>query len=76
MCTNDPYVITELLNSNFQMSTNQAFENWMNQINNNLVTQYEVRISDLPDEPFWDFFEDGLEPQEVVKIMIENASVF
>ncbi len=76
MCTNDPYVITELLNSNFQMSTNQAFENWMNQINNNLVTQYEVRISDLPDEPFWDFFEDGLEHQEVVKIMIENASVF
>jgi hypothetical protein len=48
----------------------------MNQINNNLVTQYEVRISDLPDEPFWDFFEDGLEPQEVVNIMIENASVF
>jgi hypothetical protein len=48
------------------------FSNWIEQINAILFAKWEVQISDLPDESFRDYHEDGLTPEEVVNIMIEH----
>jgi hypothetical protein len=49
-----------------------AFEKWIESVNVLLFANYGVLISDLPDEPFWDYFEDNLSPKNVVDIMVAN----
>lgn len=53
-----------------------TFEDWLNTINVILMDAHGVEIADLADEPFVDFYEDGLEPHEVVNIMVNGALSF
>jgi len=46
-----------------------AFENWMKNINARLFSDYGCTIGDLPDEPFRDYYDEGLTPKNVVEIM-------
>jgi hypothetical protein len=53
-----------------------SFNEWMDSINTILWNTHEVEVGDLPDQPFVDYHEEGLEPQDVVDIMIEDAFLF
>ena len=47
-----------------------AFESWMSNVNALLFADTGFVIPDLPDEPFRDYYDDGLFPKDVVEIMI------
>ena len=49
-----------------------SFNSWMKSINTILLNKTGFEISDLPDEPFRDFYDDGLLPIEVVNIMVDT----
>jgi hypothetical protein len=49
-----------------------SFNSWMKSINTILFNKTGFEISDLPDEPFRDFYDDGLVPSEVVNIMVDT----
>jgi hypothetical protein len=48
------------------------FDKWIESVNVLLFANHGVIISDLPDEPFWDYFEDNMSPKDVVDIMRTN----
>ena len=52
------------------------FNKWLATVNALLFADIRLQIPDLPDEPFRDYYDDGLEPQEVVAIMIDHNVVF
>lgn len=52
------------------------FNKWLATVNAVLFSEIRLQIPDLPDEPFRDYYDDGLEPKEVVEIMIERNAVF
>jgi len=53
-----------------------TFEEWLNTINVILMDAHGVEVIDLADEPFVDYYDDGLEPQDVVDIMVDGALSF
>lgn len=53
-----------------------TFEAWLDSINTILFETHGVEVEDLADEPFMDYYDDGLEPRDVVDIMLESALVF
>jgi hypothetical protein len=52
------------------------FTKWLATVNALLFAEIRLQIPDLPDEPFRDYYDDGLEAQEVVAIMIDRNSIF
>jgi hypothetical protein len=56
----------------WEMSQETPFEQWMNAINTLLVDTHGVQVGDVPDQPFVDLYEEGLEPQDVVSIIIND----
>jgi hypothetical protein len=60
----------------WKLSSETPFERWMRAINTILVETHQVEIGDLPDQPFVDYHEEGLEPQDVVNIMLEDDFIF
>ena len=52
------------------------FNKWLATVNALLFAEIRLQIPDLPDEPFRDYYDDGLEAREVVAIMIDRNSVF
>ena len=48
------------------------FTEWLSHINTVLRAEHGFDIGDLPDEPFYDYYEDNLTPDQVVGIMIQN----
>jgi hypothetical protein len=48
------------------------FNTWLSHINTALYAKHGFDIGDLPDEPFYDYYEDNLTPDQVVGIMIQN----
>jgi hypothetical protein len=48
------------------------FTVWLSHINTVLRAKHGFDIGDLPDEPFYDYYEDNLTPDKVVGIMIQN----
>ena len=52
------------------------FNKWLATVNALLFAEIRLQIPDLPDEPFRDYYDDGLEAQEVVAIMIDRNSIF
>jgi hypothetical protein len=69
---NTSYVSDEA-NTKNEMAT---FEAWLDSINTILFETHGVEVEDLADEPFMDYYDDGLEPRDVVDIMLESALVF
>jgi len=49
-----------------------TFNQWLAQVNALLYDKYGVNIGDLPDEPFQDFFMEGIEPVTMVDTMRRN----
>ena len=49
-----------------------AFKNWLENINALLFADYGFVIEDLPDEPFRDYYDEGLTPKNVVEIMADR----
>ena len=47
-------------------SRESPFESWMSSINSILFDTHGVNVGDLPDEPFMDYFEEGLGPCDVM----------
>ena len=66
----------ELKETIWKLSRETPFERWMRDINTILMETYQVEVGDLPDQPFVDYHEEGLEPQDVVNIMIEDEFIF
>jgi hypothetical protein len=48
------------------------FTNWIAKIDEILFAKWEVRLTDLPDESFMDYYDERLSPEEVINIMIEH----
>ncbi len=46
------------------------FETWFNTINNILYSECGLHIQDFPDQPYTDYYDDGLTCQEVVDVML------
>ena len=44
----------------------------MSNVNDILLDETGFMIPDLPDEPFYDYFDEGMIPSDVVKIMISR----
>jgi hypothetical protein len=53
-----------------------TFEEWLNTINEILMDTHGVEVCDLADEPFVDYYDDGLEPRDVVDIMVNGVLGF
>ena len=53
-----------------------TFESFMQIVNALLYADTGFVISDLPDEPFYDYYDDGLEPKDVVEIMLAAMPYF
>ena len=53
-----------------------TFDQWMESINTILMETHQIEVGDLPDQPFVDYHEEGLEPQDVVNIMLEDEFFF
>jgi hypothetical protein len=49
-----------------------SFETWMDYINYLLFVRHGFEIKDLPDEPFMDYYDDGMTHDEVVDIMVNR----
>jgi len=47
-----------------------SFESWIRDINALLFKSNGYSIESLPDEPFQDYYHDGLLPNDVVEIML------
>jgi hypothetical protein len=60
-------------NTKNEMAT---FEEWLDTINAILMDAHGVEIADLADEPFVDYYDDGLEPHDVVDIMVNGVLGF
>lgn len=48
------------------------FTSWIEKIDEILFAKWEVRLTDLPDESFMDYYDERLSPEEVINIMIEH----
>ena len=58
-------------------NTELSFEQWMNKIDKLLLRNFFMSIHDLPDMCFWDMFQDGITPKQVVEeIMSDMPSMF
>ena len=53
-----------------------TFEMWLGSINTILMDTHQIQIGDLPDQPFIDFYDEGLDPHDVVDIMLEDEFIF
>lgn len=42
-----------------------AYEAWRRQVDHILLTKWDVSSQDLPDQPWRDWYDDGLTPDEV-----------
>jgi hypothetical protein len=58
-----------------KLSTELTFTDWMGEIDHNLVSMIGQTVSDLPDEPFTDFYEEGMTPLQVAETMIEHNTM-
>ena len=64
-----PSIAQEMI---WNLALDPTFESWMESINNLLLATHGVEVSDMPDEPFRDYYDDNLTHEEVVTIMVED----
>jgi len=48
------------------------FDAWMKQVNRVFVVNCGLGIDELPDAPYWDAWDDGLTPQEMYDLYVEE----
>lgn len=49
------------------MPHDQPFDKWMRKVNSKLSVRIGLDADDLPDAPWWDYWDCGLEPQEAIE---------
>lgn len=49
------------------------FEDWMERVDRAVQNRIGLSYLDLPDVAYWDYFEDGMTPTQVAKIVIQEA---
>ena len=68
-----PCFLTRLRSSNHcVIDLMMTFLQWLARINSILRAKHGFDIEGLPDEPFYDYYDDNLTPDQVVDIMIQN----
>ncbi|MCI0579950.1 MAG: hypothetical protein L0332_24075 [Chloroflexi bacterium] len=55
------------------MSQPQSFAAWMRQVNAAVFARAFVSADDLPDQPYRDWYDDGLSPEEAAGAALEDA---
>lgn len=55
------------------MSQPQSFAAWMQQVNAAVLAQAFVSADDLPDQPYREWYEDDLSPEEAATTALEDA---
>lgn len=50
-----------------------TFEQWMEAVDRETQKRSPVSIHDLPDQPFWDQWNDGTTPAEMAEMALEDA---
>ncbi len=55
------------------MSQKQTFAQWKVQVNAHVMARAGLFADDLPDMPYYDWFEDGCSPQEAAEMVLEES---
>jgi hypothetical protein len=50
-----------------------TFEEWMDEVNIEIVAQAGVRALDLPDAEYRVWFDEGISPQETAELVLERG---
>lgn len=50
----------------------EAFQEWMDDLDNQCCNMIGLSIHDLPDQPFADMYEDGEDPYNALIIILET----
>jgi hypothetical protein len=67
MMTNQQFPQTQTGNSDV------AFKKWMNDVDAAVSATAFVSVYDLPDQPFRDWFDDGMSAEEAARTALEDA---
>ena len=55
------------------MTEKQTFVQWKARVNACVIARAGVCTDDLPDVPYYDWFEDGISPQEAAEMALEES---
>ncbi len=55
------------------MTEKQTFVQWKARVNVCVIARAGVCTDDLPDVPYYDWFEDGISPQEATEMVLEES---
>lgn len=55
------------------MAEKQTFAQWKAKVNACVIAKAGVFADDLPDMPYYDWFEDGCSPQEAAEMVLEES---
>ena len=55
------------------MVEKQTFAQWKARVNACVIARAGVCADDLPDAPYYDWFEDGCSPQEAAEMVLEES---
>lgn len=53
----------------------QPFDKWMRKVDQKLTNRIGLGSSDLPDAPWFDYWSDGLEPQEAIESSVDYTDI-
>lgn len=51
------------------------FKSWMERVETECIKNFGLTIDDLPDQPYYDWFEDDLDPSDVVEEIAEREGL-
>lgn len=57
------------------MPHEQPFDKWLRKVDSKLSLRIGLDSRDLPDAPWWDYWSDGLEPQEAILVSAEWTEI-
>ena len=55
------------------MSQKQTFAQWKVEVNAHVMARAGLFADDLPDVPYYDWFEDGISPHEAAEMVLEES---
>ena len=55
------------------ISDNNSFEVWKTNVDKLVFSKLNMHCYDLPDEDYWDYWYNKLDPQQMAQIVIKNA---
>ena len=55
------------------ISDNNSFEIWKTNVDKLVFSKLNMHCNDLPDEDYWDYWYNNLDPQQMAQIVIKNA---